>query len=251
MAHGIEPASVRAEAGKPEVGTIGLRAERLGDWLRLVVEDDGRGVDAARIRELAVERGALSEPAARAAQADDLLSLLFAPGLSTHDRPDLLAGRGVGLPLAHDLVCRMGGAIRLAQRSPYGLTATIEVPSEAGLVEVLWLSCAGHDFALPRAFSGSVAPIEEAPDAIALSACLDLPDPHQPRLSLELALYGVDPIRIGVDAVGQPEETRIRPIPALLSAAGPYSGAILRGDGSLRLALDVALLAARAWAHSA
>ena len=59
----------------------------------------------------------------------------------------------------------------------------------------------------------------------------------------------LDSIRVGVDAVGDVEETRIRALPPPLAGVGPYSGAILRSDGSLRLALDTAVLSARAWAR--
>jgi two-component system, chemotaxis family, sensor kinase CheA len=250
VAHGIEPADRRAAAGKPAVGTIWLHAQRLGDWLRLVVEDDGVGVDVERIRQLAVERGAVAADAADGAHEDELLAMLFLPGVTTQERPDLLAGRGVGLELAQTLVRRLGGGIRLARRAEGGFSATIEVPSESGLVDVLWLTCAGYEFALPVGFTGSIVPMAQAPETVSLAACLDLPVGRRPGLSLELGLHGVQPIRIGVDDVGRVEETSIRALPPLVAAAGPYAGAILRSDGSLRLALDAALLAARAWAHA-
>ena len=60
IAHGIEPPFERTRAGKQTLGTISLHAERLGDWLRLVVEDDGRGVDIARVREAAVASGTMT-----------------------------------------------------------------------------------------------------------------------------------------------------------------------------------------------
>jgi two-component system chemotaxis sensor kinase CheA len=66
VAHGIEPPAKRALAGKSPTGTISLRAEQLGDWLRIVVEDDGGGVDLARVRQLAVQRGAASAEAMEA-----------------------------------------------------------------------------------------------------------------------------------------------------------------------------------------
>jgi two-component system chemotaxis sensor kinase CheA len=251
MAHGIEPAEARIRAGKPPVATIWLRAERLGDWLRLVVEDDGSGVDVERIRALAVQRGAVSAETARSAHEDELLALLFLPGLTTQQDPDLLAGRGVGLDLAQGLVRRLGGSIRLARRSGSGLAATIEVPGELGMVEVLWLACAGHWFALPVGFTGKLAPIAQHPAAVALASCLGLPPSPAPTLTLELDLRGVQPIPIGVNDVGNVEEACIRSVPPLVAAAGPYCGAILRSDGSLRLVLDAALLAARAWARAA
>ncbi len=246
VAHGIEPPDTRKEAGKSAVGHVSLRAEPIGDWLRIVVSDDGRGVDVARIRTLAVESGAITEDAAAAAHEDELLAMLFLPGLTTRDAADLLAGRGVGLDLAQDTIRRMGGAIRLSSRAGGGLSATLEVPSERGMVEVLWLEAENLRFALPVTFTGRVERAR-ATRQVPLLSCLGLPVKEPAKLALELLIHGVQPISIGVDQASHIEEVSVRPIPPLIAAAGPYSGAILRGDGSLLLALDAALLAARAW----
>lgn len=251
VAHGIGPPEQRARAGKPETGVITLRAELLGDWLRVEVEDDGRGVDSERIRRLAVESGAVTAEAAAAAHEDELLALLFLPGLTTREGADLLAGRGVGLDLAQNVVRHLGGAIRLGSRPGTGLIATIEVPSVRGMVDVLWLSAGNHRFALPVSFAGRVVARREAERAVSLLACLGLGARRPSELGVELTIHGVQPIVVGVDAVGEVEEVGIRVVPPLIAASGPYSGAILRGDGSLYLALDAALLAARAWSHVA
>jgi chemotaxis protein histidine kinase CheA len=249
VAHGIEPPELRGRAGKPEAGTIVLRAERLGDWLRLVVDDDGRGVNVDRIRALAVERGIVTREAAAGAHDDELLALLFVPGLTTHESADFLAGRGVGLDLAQDTVRRLGGAIRLGSRLGHGLTATVEVPSERGLIEVVWLEIGSTEFALPVTYCGRVERADEARRLVPLSTCLGLSHQRRPTLALELVIHGVQSIAVGIDGIGEIEEVSVRAIPPLVAAAGPYAGAVLRSDGSLRLALDAALVAARAWAR--
>jgi two-component system chemotaxis sensor kinase CheA len=247
LAHGVESPEDRARRGKPPVGVIQLGAERRGDLLLLSCEDDGRGVDIESIRRLAVERGSVSAEAARTARDDELLALLFVPGFTTRAEADLLAGRGVGLDLSLALVRRLGGTIRLESRAGSGLRATIEVPSERWLVEVLWLSAGGWDLALPVSFTGKVSRVDPERPPIHVASCLGLPAQTRPALSLELALSGIPTVSIGVDDVGNVEECNIRPLPALAAAAGPFSGAIVRGDGALNLALDPALLAVRAW----
>jgi two-component system chemotaxis sensor kinase CheA len=246
-AHGIEAPEDRVRRGKPPVGVIQLGAERDGDFLRLSCEDDGRGVDIESIRLLAVERGSVSAEAARNARDDELLALLFVPGFTTRAEADLLAGRGVGLDLSLALVRRLGGTIRLESRAGAGLRATIEVPSERWLVEVLWLSASGWELALPVTYTGKLTRVDPERPPIHLATCLGLPPRSSPPLSLELALSGIPTVSIGVDAVGDVEECNIRPLPGLAAAAGPFSGAIVRGDGALYLALDPALLAVRAW----
>jgi chemotaxis protein histidine kinase CheA len=241
LAHGIESQDERIAAGKPAIGTIRLTGERNGDWLRVTCEDDGRGVDVESMQKLA-KRPLEDE--------EDVLSLLFLPGLTTKANADFLAGRGVGLDLALSVVRRLGGTVRLSRGRPYGITATMEVPSERWMIEVLWVKAGEHDLALPLGFTGKVARVDARRPPVHLATCIGLPASGPAALSLELALSGVPTVSIGVDGVGGVEECGVRPIPSLVSTAGPFSGAILRGDGALHLLLDATLLAVKAWAVS-
>lgn len=248
LAHGIESAEERKARGKDPTGTLLLSAERVGDWLRIVCEDDGRGVDIESVRRSAVERGSISAEAARVASDDELLALLFVPGLTTKREADLLAGRGVGLDLALNTVRRLGGTIRLERRPGSGLRATLELPSERWTTDVLWLRAGAWELALPVSFTGKLAPVDPDKPPVPLLTCLGESSDAAPQLSLELALRGIPTVSVGIDAVGEVEECNLRPLPTLLSQSGPFSGAVLRGDGSLLLALDATLLAVRAWA---
>lgn len=248
LVHGLESSAERARAGKPLVGRVTLSAEQIGEWLRITVADDGRGADVARIRELAVAAGAVTRAAADLAAEDDLLSLLFLPGLTTHQRADLLAGRGLGLDLVQDTIRRLGGTIRLRSRVGGGLTASFEMPSDQTVVEVLWLEELGQKFALPVSFTGRVEASDSSqPPPVRLARCLAQKCPERAAVSLELTVYGVTPIRIGLDGVGEIEQVALRPLPDLIAERGPYGGAVLRSDGTLHLALDAPLVAARAW----
>ncbi len=241
LAHGIEPPEERIANGKNPMGTIRLVGARNGDWLRVTCEDDGRGVNVESMQKLAP--GAVSSE-------EEMFSLLFLPGLTTRGQADILAGRGVGLDLALSVVRRLGGTLRLARGRPSGLTATIEVPSERWMIQVLWLSAGGFDLALPLGFTGRVARVQPEDPPVHLATCIGIQSPSPPSLSLELALSGVPTVNIGVDAIGAVEECGIRPLPSMVSSAGPFSGAILRGDGALHLLLDATLLAMKAWAFS-
>ncbi len=248
VVHGIEEPGLRRALGKPEVGKVTLAAEPIGEWLRVTVSDDGRGADIARIRELAVAGGAVSPETAARAQDDDLLALLFLPGLTTHARVDLLAGRGLGLDLVQDTMRRLGGTIRLRSRAGGGLTATCEVPNDHTVVEVLWLEELGHRFALPVSYTGRVEAIDPKRPAPRLARCLGQNTARSGSVSLELTVYGIAPIHIAVDAVHEIEQVALRALPDSIAERGPYGGAVLRSDGSLYLALDAPLVAARAWA---
>ena len=248
LVHGLESPAERVHSGKEPVGRVTLSAEQIGEWLRITVADDGRGADVARIRELAVAAGAVTRLAADRAAEDDLLSLLFLPGLTTHHRADFLAGRGLGLDLVQDTVRRLGGTIRLRSRAGGGLTASFEMPCDQTVVEVLWLEELGQQFALPVSFTGRLQPSEpRLPQAVRLGRCLGQKCPENAAISLELTVYGVTPIRIAFDGVGEIEQVALRALPELIAERGPYGGAVLRRDGTLHLALDAPLVAARAW----
>ncbi|MEP7050087.1 MAG: ATP-binding protein [Pseudomonadota bacterium] len=248
VAHGIEAPEAREQAGKPALGRVSLFAEQIGEWLRITVADDGRGADVEQIRELAIAAGTVTREAASAAQENDLLTWLFLPGLTTRARADLLAGRGLGLDLAQNTVRRLGGTIRLRSRAGGGLTATFEIPSDQTVVEVLWLEELGQRFALPVSFTGRVHALEASqPAPVRLARCLGQECARAAAVSLELTVYGIAPIRIGFDAVGQIEQVGLRALPDLIAERGPYGGAVLRSDGSLALSLDAPLIAARAW----
>jgi two-component system chemotaxis sensor kinase CheA len=259
VAHGIEPPSRRAAAGKPTNGTITLTARKLGGRLAVTIEDDGAGVDVADVRARAIESGAVAPAVADTADDDMLLSLLFMPGFSTRESSDLLAGRGVGLDIARSAIHKMGGILRLSSRAGEGYSARIEVPVETGLVPVLWVSAGDQELALPAASARRVRKNEgdEADRVPHLLSCLDGKRRGRAAFALDLFVHdfgtrgaGDDAHKpgpsVGVDAVGTTEELLVRPLGPMITSAGPYAGAIVRGDGSLRLALDAWALAPRA-----
>jgi two-component system chemotaxis sensor kinase CheA len=257
VAHGIETPAARIALGKPPSGTISLGASKKGNRLSITIEDDGAGVDVAGVRALAVQTGQVTQALAEAADDDTLLSLLFLPGFSTRESSDLLAGRGIGLEIARGGVHRLRGAIRLFTRAGAGFTARIDVPIEAGLVRVLWVEAGGHELAVLAANARRVRSNEgpEAAHVPHLAACLDGEATAPARYAIDLDLHGDEGMQpsasVGVDAVGPTEEVLVRPLGSLVGALGPFSGAVVRGYGALRLAIDAWVIVPRARALAA
>jgi two-component system chemotaxis sensor kinase CheA len=249
IAHGIEPAEARASLGKPAVATVTLSARRAASRLTVAVGDDGAGVDVAALRERALASRAISPQLAEVADDDTLLALLFLPGFSTKNNADVLAGRGIGLDIALSSVERLGGSLRVESRRGFGFEARIDVPVESGLESVLWVTAQGITHAIPSAHVLSVRQASERRGLRAphLGACLE-PGPSEAfAFVVELEAGGAEPMPffVGVDAVSGPHEVLVRPVGGVVVAMGPYSGAVVLGDGATHLVLDVVALAPR------
>ena len=249
VAHGIEEPSVRTAAGKSATGTISVVARKVAGRLTITIEDDGAGVDIDRVRARAVAIGAVTPALADVADDGTLLALLFLPGFTTRDTSDLLAGRGVGMDITLSTVQRLGGLIRLSSRRGKGFAAKIELPVGTGLASVLWVAAAGEQYAIPSARTRIVRTTRDDDRRLPhLAACLEARPASRASYSIELEDDEPEkgPLRIGVDEVGRTEDVLIRPLSPLIAAVGPFAGVIVRGDGSLRLAIDVYALAPRA-----
>ncbi len=246
VAHGIEPPEEREAAGKAREGTIQFVARKSAGRLRITISDDGAGADVADVRRRAVESGMLTKALAARTDEDTLLALLFLPGFSTRDTSDLLAGRGIGLDIAHASVQKLGGRVHLSSRKGEGLSAAVEVPVESGFAKVLWVEAGGETYALLAADVASVKRTE-SDAAPHLAACIGTGASAPGAMCLELAVSDDDArAQISVDATLAIEELLVRPLTPLVAAMGPFAGAIVRGDGTVRLALDAHALAPRA-----
>jgi two-component system chemotaxis sensor kinase CheA len=165
--------------------------------------------------------------------------------MTTQEGADLLAGRGIGLDLVQGAARRFGGAVRLRNREHGGLIATLELPSDQSVVDVLFVEEQGDEFALPASYAGRVE-LASGAQVPRLSACLGERAHSPARLVIKLIVYDVGAIPLGIDRVGSLEEVSVRSLPPRIAGAGPFAGAVLRPDGSLRLVLDGPALAARA-----
>ncbi|HJY37455.1 MAG TPA: ATP-binding protein, partial [Steroidobacteraceae bacterium] len=115
VVHGIEEPSERTKAHKSEVGTLAVEfGARDTEGYELVVQDDGRGLQLERIKEVAVERGLITPAQAAMLDPRQTMALIFRPGFSTADRVTTDAGRGAGMDLVRILVAELGGRVGLA-----------------------------------------------------------------------------------------------------------------------------------------
>jgi two-component system chemotaxis sensor kinase CheA len=165
--HGIEPSNARAEAGKASRGRVAVSVAALeGGRIEIRVEDDGRGIDLARVREAAVRAGLLSSDAAEALTNDDALDLIYRSGLSTSPIITNVSGHGLGLPIVKERVERFGGRIDAQTRAGAGTTVRMVVPASIATFRGLLVRAGGQPFLLP--IEAVERAIRVAPDDIEL-----------------------------------------------------------------------------------
>ena len=148
--HGIEAPAERRRAGKPEIGTVNLGARHEGGHIIIEIADDGRGLDAERIRRKAISLGLITEAEAAAMAEQQLYQCIFRPGFSTAAKVTAVSGRGVGMDVVRTNIDRIGGSIDLRSSPGAGSTFVIRIPLTLAIVSALIVSCGGHRFALPQ-----------------------------------------------------------------------------------------------------
>lgn len=147
--HGIEPPESRLAAGKPAVGRVKLSARHADGSIVIAVEDDGRGIDPAAIRQAAVERGIITPEAAAACSDADARLLIFAPGFSTAVRVTDVSGRGVGMDVVRTNVERLGGRVEVESTPGLGTRISLTLPLTLAIVRAMVVRAGERTFALP------------------------------------------------------------------------------------------------------
>lgn len=147
VAHGIEPGQARRGAGKDQTGTITIAARQEGNEVGVEVRDDGAGLDLARIRARAQERGLLAPDAEPS--DDELAQMIFVPGFSTAENISGLAGRGVGMDVVRAEVNAMGGRIETLSQAGHGTTFRLVLPLTTAVTQVVMLRFGDRQVAVP------------------------------------------------------------------------------------------------------
>jgi len=138
--HGIELPEVRARSGKPETGTVVLRARHEGDSVLVEIEDDGKGIDPKIIRAKAVEKGILTAERGEQITDEEAINLIFLPGFSTAQKVTDISGRGVGMDVVKSNVRKLNGSVSVTSAVGQGSIFTIKLPLTLAIIDALLMA---------------------------------------------------------------------------------------------------------------
>jgi two-component system chemotaxis sensor kinase CheA len=258
--HGIEPVEEREAVGKPAAGTIALNAYQKGNHVMLEVEDDGRGIDEAALIRRAVSFGAVDKGAAAELTREEILSLVFLPGVSTRQEVGDLSGRGVGMDVVKTNIAKLGGVIDLHSEAGIGTKVTITLPITLAIVRSLLVQCGPQVFAVPLStvsealtFDGTGTRQVEGREVMTLRGStlplcrladlLMIPEyPRPAREFVVVTTMGDRRLGLIVDYLVGQQDIVIKPLGASLGSVRGFAGASELGDQRVGLVLDTAAI---------
>jgi chemotaxis protein histidine kinase CheA len=157
--HGIETPDVRKAQGKPLEAVIKVSARQQGNSIMIGISDDGKGIDAERVLQKAVERGLVREEEKGDLSRQEIFRFIFQPGFSTAAAVTETSGRGVGMDVVMTNVMRLGGSITVESEAGRGADFQLQMPLSAAVQEVLMVEAAGQTLALPGRYVSEVLEI--------------------------------------------------------------------------------------------
>jgi chemotaxis protein histidine kinase CheA/ActR/RegA family two-component response regulator len=159
--HGIEAPGERRASGKDETGTLSIICSRESGNMKILISDDGRGIDLEKIRQKAVREGYVAEAAAGALSEEDLTNFIFQSGFSTTGTISSVSGRGVGMDAVRKNVEELKGSIIVDSTFGEGAVFTIMVPLSIAALVGFPVVCGGMNFIIPVNFVDSILLIDK------------------------------------------------------------------------------------------
>ncbi|WP_339416594.1 MULTISPECIES: chemotaxis protein CheA [unclassified Pseudomonas] len=256
--HGVETPEEREASGKSRGGKVILAAEQEGDHILLSITDDGKGMDPAILRNIAVKRGVMDKDAADRLTDSECYNLIFAPGFSTKTEISDVSGRGVGMDVVKTKISQLNGSINIYSTKGQGSKIVIKVPLTLAIMPTLMVMLGNQAFAFPLVNVNEIFHLDlsrtnvvdgqevvivrdKALPLFYLKRWLVASAAHEEQREGHVVILSVGTQRIGfvVDQLVGQEEVVIKPLGKMLQGTPGMSGATITGDGRIALILDV------------
>ena len=255
--HGLESAEVRAERGKPEVGSIFLNAYQDGNNVVIEVGDDGNGIDVEKVKAKAIEKGNITEEQAEMMTEKEIIDLLFRPSFSTSDKITDVSGRGVGLDVVKSKIEALGGDVEVKTKLGEGSTFIVRLPLTLAIIQALMVKLGDEQYAISL---GSIETLEDITKSdikyvnskevihlrdkvipiIRLGKLLDVESSNEDSENMTVVIVRKGDKRAGivVDSLIGQMEIVIKSLGSYINVNKMISGATILGDGDIALIID-------------
>ncbi|KEQ27529.1 chemotaxis protein CheA [Paenibacillus tyrfis] len=256
--HGVEPAAERVSLGKPETGTIHLRAYHSGNHVFIEIEEDGRGINRDKVLKKALENNVLTKEQAARITDDEVNQLIFASGFSTADKISDISGRGVGLDVVKTKIQSLGGQVQLDSAWGKGSKFSVQLPLTLSIISAMLIRLNNEKYAIPlssivetmavrqeqiRSVHGNRM-VEYRTGVIPLVSLADLFDvPGGTNISenetqVVIIRKGDKMAALVVDEFIGQQEIVLKTLGKYLTKLFAVSGATILGDGQVALIID-------------
>ena len=256
--HGVEDGPTRLAAGKPEKGTIQLKAYNEGNHIVIEITDDGKGLDADMLKAKSIEKGIITEREADTMSDKEAFGLIFKPGFSTAAKVTNVSGRGVGMDVVKTNIEKLNGIIDIESEIGKGTTMKLKIPLTLAIMQSLLVGAQEEFFAIPLAsvLETVRVPIDdiytidgknvlrlrdEVLSLVKLSDIFGVKQVFENSDQTYVVVIGVAESKLGIivdNLVGQ-EEVVIKSMGDYLQNISGIAGATIRGDGRVTLIVDV------------
>ncbi|WP_169763606.1 hybrid sensor histidine kinase/response regulator [Campylobacter mucosalis] len=256
--HGIESPEVRRAAGKPEKGTVELKAYNEGNHIVIEIVDDGKGLDADMLKSKSIEKGIITEREADAMSDKEAFGLIFKPGFSTAAKVTNVSGRGVGMDVVKTNIEKLNGIIDIESEVGKGTVMKLKIPLTLAIIQSLLVGTQEEFYAIPLAsvLETVRVPIDdiytidgknvlrlrdEVLSLVRLSDVFGVNKVFDGGDHTYVVIIGVAEAKLGiiVDTLVGQEEIVIKSMGDYLQNIPGIAGATIRGDGRVTLIIDV------------
>jgi two-component system chemotaxis sensor kinase CheA len=255
--HGIETKEERKASGKPEVGTVKLKAYTSGNHVFIEVEDDGAGINREKVLKKALDKGIISQDDASKLTDNEVFNLIMETGFSTADHISDISGRGVGLDVVKTTIESLGGSINISSVEGKGSVFSIQLPLTLSIISVMLIEVGKEKYAIPLSsiietaiikkedilsahnqkvidFRGKVVPL------LFLESIFEVPKEKEEDdyLSVVIVRKGEKMVALVVDSFIGQQEVVLKSLGNYLTNVFAISGATILGDGQVALIID-------------
>ncbi len=256
--HGIEPPEVRIQKGKPEYGSISLKARYEGNEILIIVKDDGAGINRDRILKKAEERGIISGNTDKMTDKE-VFQLIFEPGFSTAEQVTDISGRGVGMDVVRKNIEKLHGSVDIESKEGVGSTFTLRIPLTLAIMDAMLIRVGQSRYALPllavtESFRVNRNMISKTMDGLEVCKLRDdvlpvirlhelfniVPDSYDLEKGIMIIIESREKqVALFADEIIGQQQAVIKGLSDYIGKVSGITGCMILGDGGIGLIIDI------------